>query len=170
MNQELLADESFEVEGLGTLKPLTMAQMADLRFAISRDLVGLATQTLLGNDKSVASAAIAMQVANMNMFEQAKTIVYAPMLLAQAAHMMMVDKKKSAAQVAALINNKNSDGVHRAIWSSYGFEFHASPEGEDRSDPTAAAAATAAASESTTSESAESLPPSTDGLPATSAS
>lgn len=160
MNPELLADESFEVEGLGTLKPLTFKQKADLRYSISTDLASLATVGLSGNEKATAAAAIAVHVGGMRKIDQVNAILAAPSLTAEAAKMMLVNSKLSLVQVAEKITFKNEDDVHRAIANSYGFGIGTG--GEESSDPPKT-------NSSATSESAESSPPSTDGPPQSSA-
>lgn len=154
MGAELLSDESFEVEGLGTLKPLTFRQKADLRFSLSTDLAGLALAGLSGNEKSTAAAAIAVHVGSMRKIDQVNAIFAAPMLTAEAAKMMLVGGKLSLVQVADKITASNEDEVHRAIASSYGFNIGSG--GEESPDPPKK-------TDSTTSESVEPSPPSTDG-------
>jgi hypothetical protein len=139
-----LYPEPVEVEGLGTLTPLTLAQMVDLRFAIREDLNTLACHGLDGADRSTASSAIAVHVANMGFRQQAFTITESPRLFALAAAMMLGNKDwvKAPMFAATKLERRHWNDIEKAILSSYGFRLpepgEAKQEGAAENPSTAA--------------------------------
>lgn len=135
---------TIECEGLGTLKPLTLAQMIEMRCNIRDDLFGLAKGGLHGEELAKAAAAVSAHVAGMNRIQQADMITNSPLLMVQAGAFMLGEKWGSGL-AAQKIDRKYLPQIQKAVEQSYGVRFvkedeqEQVPEAKKEPDPPEAA-------------------------------
>jgi len=111
--------------GGGELKPLTLAQMVEMRAAIHQDLSAMALASVAADERGKTAAAVAAHVSELSLKGQAFLVVASPFLLAKAAALMLGNKEWAAAPMLAAqkVGREHIPAVKRAVMQSYGFRI-----------------------------------------------
>jgi hypothetical protein len=132
---------SLECGSLGTLKPLTLAQMVEMRQAIYDDLSNMASAGLSGDELAKARAGTAAHIAGMGLVQQSLAVLASPFLLVKAAAYMLgkPDWVKATMFAASKISPEHIPTIKLAVLQSYGVRLADPGEEKTAENPPMAA-------------------------------